>query len=502
LPSEDRGYYKMADSEHPRRVKSFLGVAKYYRKFIPAYSQRSAALRQLISKNKHFHWGLEQEKSFQDLKSALVSPPILQYPDSNREFYLEIDASINGLSYVLGQRDHLGRKFVISYGGRGLRPCEKVWSVSDQECLALLTGIREYHVYLAGRLFSVYTDHLSLKYLQSLKVSSNRRLTRWALALQPYKFEIYYKKGSKLTAADGISRRPFPEPLVEEDDELKEDSFIASVHTDIFDLNVDNTTTPKKNRKPWTSITIDYENDDLGASTEEVVTTINDPLNVADGYNVQQLQRQNPDFIPIFHYLEQGILPNDDKAARKLVFEVEHFVIKDGILYHIFHPRTKRLHEVKPVIQQLCVPNVLREELLRAYHDNNAHVGRERLYDTLKQKHYFPYMYTTVIEYVSSCHICQTTKTSPHMKKAPLKPLEIPPAFYRLHLDFVGPLPKSSEGFRHIFCHCRQHYNIGGSIHDQNNKCRRSSTYPIQGNNFQIWGHAPNFDTSRFFIQE
>ena len=136
------------------------------------------------------------------------------------------------------------------------------------------------------------------------------------------------------------------------------------MHTDIFDSNVDNSTTPKQNRKPWTSITIDYENGDLGASTAEVVTTVNDPLNVADGYNVQQLQRQSPDFIPIFDYLEQGILPGDDKAARKLVFEAEHFVIKGGIWYHIFHPRTKRLHEVKPIIQQLCVPNVLREELL------------------------------------------------------------------------------------------------------------------------------------------
>ena len=68
-----------------------------------------------------------------------------------------------------------------------------------------------------------------------------------------------------------------------------------------------------------------------------MVTTINGPLNVADGYNVQQLHRQSPDFIRIFDYLEQGILPVDDKAARKIVFEAEHFVINDGILYHIFH---------------------------------------------------------------------------------------------------------------------------------------------------------------------
>ena len=146
----------------------------------------------------------------------------------------------------------------------------------------------------------------------------------------------------------------------------------------------------------------------------------------------------------------KAFFPDDDKAARKLFFEAEHIVIKDGILYHIFHPRTKRLHEVKPIIQQLCVPNVLREELLRTYHDNNAHVGRERLYDTLKHKYCFPYMHSSVIEYDSSCRICRRTKTSTHMKKAPLKRLEIQPAFHRLHLNFVAPLPKTTEGSRHI----------------------------------------------------
>ena len=101
-PAKTEVITKWPTPNTPSRVKSFVGVANYYMKFIPAYSQRSAALRQLVSKNKHFQWGPEQEKSFQDLKSALVTPPILQYPDSNREFYIETDASINGLSYVLG----------------------------------------------------------------------------------------------------------------------------------------------------------------------------------------------------------------------------------------------------------------------------------------------------------------------------------------------------------------------------------------------------------------
>jgi len=71
----------------PKQVKSFLGVSNYYRRFIEGYSQRSAPLRELISKDKHFVWGPEQDRAFADLKSALTTAPILQYPDTNRAFF-------------------------------------------------------------------------------------------------------------------------------------------------------------------------------------------------------------------------------------------------------------------------------------------------------------------------------------------------------------------------------------------------------------------------------
>jgi len=93
-------------------------------------------------------------------------------------------------------------------GGRGLRPCEKKWPISQLECLSLLTGIREFHVYLAAAPFVVYTDHISLKYLESLKVSAHNRLARWALALQPYKFTVEHVPGTKLTAADVMWSNP------------------------------------------------------------------------------------------------------------------------------------------------------------------------------------------------------------------------------------------------------------------------------------------------------
>jgi len=438
-----------------KQVKSFLGLGNYYRRFVPSFAQRSAPLRELTAKDKPFVWGEEQQKSFDDLKQVLTNPPILRFPDNNREYFLETDASIQGISYILGQKDDEGRKYVISYGGRGLRPCERKWSVSEIECLALLTGIREYHVYLAGKPFSVFTDHLSLKYLQSLKISANNRLARWALALQPYTFVINYKEGKSLTAADGLSRRPYDEPIGSEDDEeLAEDSFIAHISPDLFEPSI--RTKEKINRRHWkqllSSVEERQDDDDV---VEDGMTTVDDSeihqsTDPLQDYDVQQLQRECPDYKPVFEYFENGVLPIDDQQARKLVMESERFIIDDGVLYHLFHPRSKRMGEMRPVIKQLCVPKILREDIMKAYHDHNCHIGQDRLYNTLKVKYWFPFLYSSVLQYVASCDLCQKSKTSQHRKKAPLKPLEVVEPFGRVHMDFVGPLPTTSEGFRHL----------------------------------------------------
>jgi len=437
-----------------KQVKSFLGVASYYRRFIERFPQISAPLRELIAKDKTFIWGKEQQDAFEELKNKLCNPPVLRFPDSHREYFLETDASIQGISYILGQRDDEGRKYVVSYGGRGLRPCERRWPVTQLECLALLTGIKEYHVYLAGRPFSVYTDHLSLKYLQSLKVSANNRLARWALALQPYTFEINYKEGKKLTAADGLSRRPYKDTKVDEEDdeELAADSFITEITPDLFDT-VTSTKQKKRRRQNRNLIApFDEESDEVEDGSDIVVDATQDTgsIDLRQQHDVAQLQRECPDYKPIFEYIEEGKLPQEEKAARKIIFESEQFIIDDGTLYHLFNPRTKRMDEIVPIVKQLCIPRILREELMIANHDNNCHVGQERLYNSLKMKYWFPLMYSTVLQYVASYALCQRTKTSQHRKKAPLKPLEMVEPFGRVHMDFVGPLPQTTEGYRHI----------------------------------------------------
>jgi len=148
------------------------------------------------------------EQSFQDLKTALITAPVLALPDFQRDFILSTDSSTVGISYILSQRDDQGRERVISYGGRGLRPNEAKWEISEIEGLAVVEGVKAYHVYLAGRPFEIVTDHISLTYIDKFKLSGNNRLTRWALFLQGYQYTINYKKGVLLTSADALSRKP------------------------------------------------------------------------------------------------------------------------------------------------------------------------------------------------------------------------------------------------------------------------------------------------------
>jgi hypothetical protein len=179
----------------PKRVRSFLGLANYYRRFVKGFSQISAPLRALLKADAKFEWTPQCQEAFEKLKGMLINAPILKLPDFNRPFVLTTDASTSGIAYILGQRDDQGREHAVAYGGRGLRPNETKWAITELECLALIEGVKQFHTYLARSKFEIITDHVSLTFLRGMKLAGNNRLTRWALFLQPYTFTITYKKG-------------------------------------------------------------------------------------------------------------------------------------------------------------------------------------------------------------------------------------------------------------------------------------------------------------------
>ena len=192
-------------------VRSFLGLSNYYSRFIPDYSSLAAPLHALTAKKQKYMWDASCQTAFEKIKQALVDPPILSLPGPRSKPIIYTDASDVAIGFILGQVDKNGIESVIEYGGRALIGAEKNYSITHKEGLALVTAIEKYKPYIADKMFTVYTDHISLKWLQSLKDTTGR-LGRWSLLLQPYTFEIVHKKGKSHGNADALSRRQYAYP--------------------------------------------------------------------------------------------------------------------------------------------------------------------------------------------------------------------------------------------------------------------------------------------------
>ena len=109
---------------------------------------------------------------------------------------------------------------------------------------------------------------------------------------------------------------------------------------------------------------LDEESDEVEDRSDFAVAQDTGSADLIQQHDVAKLQRECLDYKPIFEYIEEGILPQEEKTARKIVFESEQFIIDDGTLYHLFHPRTKRMDEIVPIVKQLCIPRILREDLM------------------------------------------------------------------------------------------------------------------------------------------
>ena len=145
-------------------VRSFLGHAVFYRRFIEDFSQISRPLCQLLMKDITFQWYPECEHAFNTLKAKLVSPPIVQAPDWKRPFELMCDASDYAIGAVLGQHNDHG-PYAIHYARKSLNDAQKNYTTTEKELLAVVFALDKFRSYLIGSQIIVFTDHAALKYL-------------------------------------------------------------------------------------------------------------------------------------------------------------------------------------------------------------------------------------------------------------------------------------------------------------------------------------------------
>ncbi|XP_063365892.1 uncharacterized protein K02A2.6-like [Cydia amplana] len=227
----------ITDTKPPSNVnelRTFLGMANYYNKFIPNLASISTPLNNLLKKNAHFVWTQKCAESFNRIKKEILSDRVLTHFNPEHPLVLATDASPTGLGAVLSHRLPDGSDRPIAFASRSLTSSEKKYSQIDKEATSLFWGLKKFFHYCYGRKFILVTDHKPLTTIfhphKTLPAMSTMRLFHYAHFLSGFNYTIEYRTSNDNSNADYLSR--FPVDTISPN--------IIDVHT-AFQLNQMNT---------------------------------------------------------------------------------------------------------------------------------------------------------------------------------------------------------------------------------------------------------------------
>jgi hypothetical protein len=189
-------------------IRSFLGLAGYYRRFIEGFSKISKPMTELLEKDKKFEWTSACEASFQELKKRLTTFPVLVMPDMEKLFSIYCDVSGQELGCVLMHDGHM-----VAYSSRQLRKHEAHYPTHDLELAAVVHALKNWRHYLMGKRCELYMDHKSLKYILT-QLNLNLRHRRWLELIKDYDLGINYHPGKTNVVVNALSQRSHVSLLV------------------------------------------------------------------------------------------------------------------------------------------------------------------------------------------------------------------------------------------------------------------------------------------------
>ena len=363
------------------KVKSFVGLVGHYRHFIKGFAKIAAPLYDLTSgdnkdkKSEHVDLSPEAREAFDRLKAACLQAPILSFPDFNKPFLLEMDASGRGLRAVLSQKQADGRYHPIAYASRVMNETEQRYHSNKQEFLTLKWAVTEqFHEYLSPygknrNEFVVCTDNNPLTYIFS-SANLDAAGQRWVAHLTSYNFSLEYQKGKDNTVADFLSR--MNERLPEE--EVQE--YLNQILYPGVKAVLDNAITPieecaEQGVRPTPDCQVDCQEVTVEARPARLATT-----NVTDW---KQEQKEDPVLYQVAKHLRapreisKAALHKvlDKKATAAYVKAKEQLLIKNGLLY-----RKTRQGQADEIVFQFVVPQRHRGAALDGCHREVAHQGQ------------------------------------------------------------------------------------------------------------------------------
>ena len=373
-----------------KTLRSFLGLASYYRRFIHGFSVVANPLFALTRKEVEFEWSVACEEAFEKLKKLLTEAPVLAFPNFAEGFLLDTDASGLGLGAVLAQKQCDGTVRPVAYASRTLQPHERNYGVTELEALGVVWAVKHFRHYLYGHHCDVFTDHEALKSLLNTPHPSGK-LARWGLALQEVDLSISYRPGKQNVLADVLSRAP-----AEECDSGSQDQVGRLV----------------------AAVTEAQERSKSGESS------------------LRSRQCDDPELRQVMEYLEGGKLPDDDKRARELTLSREQYLLLDGVLHFMAKDKTLRI----------IPPTGDRQQLFQEAHGDafGGHLREAKIAGVLSKRYWWPGMRRDIRRWCEACLTCASQQVGQTVRP-PLTPIPVAGPFDRVGVD-VLKFPRSASG--------------------------------------------------------
>jgi hypothetical protein len=209
LPDRVKAVAEMPAPVNAAELRSFLGMAQYYKDHVPNFANFAYPLFGLLKKNTPWEWTTARQAAFDNLKKALLGSKVLYCPNHDLPFIVHTDASQHGIGGVLCQ-EFVSGEHPIAFYSRQLNATEQRYHTTHRELLAIVECVKKWRIFLADQPFTIYTDHQPLVGLLTKKDITDTRTMRWVYALQEFTFTLKYRPGAKNQNADALSRLPAP----------------------------------------------------------------------------------------------------------------------------------------------------------------------------------------------------------------------------------------------------------------------------------------------------
>ncbi|KAI3714739.1 hypothetical protein L6452_21698 [Arctium lappa] len=372
---------KLPEPTTVKGIRSFLGHAGFYRRFIKDFSKISKPLCSLLQHDHAFNFDEDCKKAFKILKDALVTAPVIVTPDWSLPFELMTDASDWAVGAVLGQRKN--KIFhSIYYASKTLNEAQINYTTTEKELLAVVFAFEKFRSYLMGAKVIVHTDHAAIKYLISKK-DAKPRLIRWVLLLQEFDLEIIDRNGVNNQVADHLSR-------LEKQEQDKHSGDICESFPDEKILAIQHTATP------W--------------------------------------------FADIVNYLACEIIPKEfnKHQRKKLIFDSKKFLWDDPFLFKICADQV-----IRRCIPKEEVAYVLHH--CHTGPCGGHFGGDRTAAKILQSGLYWPTLNNDAHNFAKSCNECQRSGNISQRNEMPLNGILEVELFDVWGIDFMGPFPLSSN---------------------------------------------------------